>query len=113
MAGKQNGSGRKNLHDAVNQQQMTRSEAHHAPGKTRAKRQPAPTSNAGIDEGVPLPSQAEGERQPTQQSGADTASLMDQSATWGELKEPKPTPSQAEGERETIDEDLREKGIDL
>lgn len=42
---------------------------------------------------VPTPSKAEGDENPGQQSV------------------PKTTPSQAEGDEETIDEDLREKGL--
>lgn len=57
------------------------------------------------------PSQAEGERETSQENGGNQVTMMDQSAARGEVKGDKPTPSQAEGERDTIEQDLDEKGM--
>ena len=104
MAKKRNGSSKESLRRALHQQRLERGEPITTPGQ-----QP---SQAEID--VTLPSQAEGERELERESKdevMDITSQMDQSASQGEIQEPKPTPSQAEGERDTIDQDLADKGM--
>ena len=75
---------------------------------------PATTPEQLMEDYDQTPSQAEGERLLSQEVGSDDGtqtSMMDQSGARAEMIGSKPTPSQAEGERDTIDEDLREKGM--
>lgn len=105
MPKRRNGNARESLREALRRQQIERGEL---------KNTPEPTHHADLEEGIPLPSQAEGERELEQQSKdevMDLSSPMGHAATTGVLKEPKPIPSQAEGERETIEEDLDAKGL--
>ncbi len=107
----QNGSGRQ----ALRQAWWQKSGGKKSPGtRTRVR---AGTPKASAPEVSELPSPAEGDRASAERAGAGSdaenqVSLMDQSAAQAEVKGPKPTPSQAEGERSTVDEDLREKGLD-
>ncbi len=122
---RQNGSGRKAVREAWQQQSGGQSKVPGHSSRPPSKRTSRPQSGSGgapeasafeasAPEAEPLPSQAEGDRAAAEEAGSDAenqVSLMDQSAAQAEVKGPKPTPSQAEGERKTVDDDLREKGL--